>query len=217
MKYVKVAKQPCPECGKRVQNQATHFSIIHGPAELKRFGCEICEKRFVHKDKLVAHRSTHSEIKPFGCKFNCGYFAKEKGNAEKHARSKNACKKYNSERSDEEKVNEMIKDTETLEHFVCDISLKINICQFCWSPMRYELIEEHIVTIHMDINSTQNSHTCKICNKMLASNEALMVHIALHQNKTEHRCQFPPCRVIMKSKLFMKIHEKICHEINHQF
>ena len=283
----KVVKQPCPECGKKIKNQATHYSNVHGPAELKKFVCEVCEKRFLLKEKLVAHRLTHSENKPFGCKFNCGYFANNKGNADKHGSSKKKRKRYNSE-NDKKKVRAkgLSGDTEILKKFVCevcekrfdhkstlllhqlihseirpfgckfncgyfaknkttaemharrkkackkyklkvyekklcdgpdvkkedvdemillyrdtdmkkilreaDIPLKTDICPFCFCPMRFELIEDHIVRTHMDINSTQNKHTCKSCNKSLTSNEALMVHLAQHQNKLEHRCQFSP-------------------------
>ena len=67
------SKQSCPDCGKAVKNMKHHFQTIHGPADLKKFVCEICEKRFLLKEKLVAHSVVHSEERKFECKSKCGF------------------------------------------------------------------------------------------------------------------------------------------------
>ena len=38
------SRQTCPDCGKIVKNMKHHYQTIHGPADLKKFVCEICEK-----------------------------------------------------------------------------------------------------------------------------------------------------------------------------
>ena len=61
------SKLSCPDCGKVVKKMKYHIQTIHGPPDLKRFICGICEKRFLLKEKLEAHKKVHSEEKEFAC------------------------------------------------------------------------------------------------------------------------------------------------------
>ena len=47
--------------------------------------CKICGKGFILRDKLASHLIVHSDVKPYECKYNCGF---AKGNIQKHENSR---------------------------------------------------------------------------------------------------------------------------------
>ena len=99
------SKQPCPDCGKEVRNLKHHFQTIHGPADLKKFVCEICERRFLLKEKLVAHSVVHSEERKYECKFKCGFACNTSGNLKKHESSNRGCKIFRNRSIREENLS----------------------------------------------------------------------------------------------------------------
>ena len=287
-------KQSCPDCGKAVKNMKYHFQTIHGPPDLKKFICKICEKRFLLKEKLLAHSKVHSEEREFECKFKCGYASRTLGNLKKHESSIRACerlrkrsirqaesiikdygkvdsgvvkvnllqeedpllvdektplyekgKKYREDphltrnnviltndqklkedveniELDEGCVENIIKEAEISEHREIiqtdakDEKIKTtypsNCCPFCGKD--FEKIEHHILVSHMGIKVFQ--YNCKLCGKEFETKETLVVHKALHLNKTDYWCQFS-CGFSIKSKTLLKVHEKDIHQINHLF
>ena len=56
--------------------------------EGKKYKCKICGKGFILRDKLASHLIVHSNVKPYECKYNCGFAAKTKGNIQKHENSR---------------------------------------------------------------------------------------------------------------------------------
>ena len=95
-------KQSCLDCGKAVKNMKYHIQTIHGPPVLKRFICEVCEKRFLFKEKLEAHKKVHSDEKEYVCKFKCGHAARTLGNIKKHESSIRGCKSFRKAKGDQE-------------------------------------------------------------------------------------------------------------------
>ena len=65
-----------------------HIKTKHGPEEGKKYKCKICGKGFILRDKLASHLIFHSDVKPYECKYNCGFAAKTKGNIQKHENSR---------------------------------------------------------------------------------------------------------------------------------
>ena len=77
-------RKECPECKKIVKDVGRHMGKMHLIRELKPFGCELCEKRFASAKDLRNHAVTHSELRPFVCRFGCGFGSKSAGNRKKH-------------------------------------------------------------------------------------------------------------------------------------
>ena len=114
-------KQSCPDCGKAVKNMKYHFQTIHGPPDLKKFICEVCEKRFLLKEKLLVHSKVHSEEREFECKFKCGFASRQLGNIKKHESSIGACEKFR--KRSKRKAESTIKDYGMVDSGIVKINL----------------------------------------------------------------------------------------------
>ena len=86
-------------------------------------------------------------------------------------------------------------------------------CPFC--RKNFDKIEHHILLSHMGLNILQyKCINCKLCGQEFETKEALVVHKALHLNKTDYLCQFS-CGFSIGSKTLLKVHEKNDHSIDH--
>ena len=83
----KVLKQ-CLECNKLVKDMDRHKGKMHLINELKPFACENCEKRFAFEFDLRNHMLIHSDLRPFICRYGCGFGSKSAGNRTKHENNK---------------------------------------------------------------------------------------------------------------------------------
>ena len=59
-------------------------------------------------------------------------------------------------------------------------------------------------------------YKCKLCGQEFETKDELVVHKALHLNKTDYLCQFS-CGFSIRSKTLLKVHEKNDHNIDHIF
>lgn len=55
----------CPHCGKLVKNIRSHIRDVH--KRLKKFGCDMCDKKFVTRHALTQHFRVHSDERPYKC------------------------------------------------------------------------------------------------------------------------------------------------------
>ena len=81
---LKFTPKQCPECNKFVKNIERHKKKMHMISELMPFECEICEKRFAYEFDLKNHIVIHSDLKPYICRYGCGFGSKTAGNRRKH-------------------------------------------------------------------------------------------------------------------------------------
>ena len=87
-----ILPKECPECKKIVTNMRFHRRKMHLKSELKSFECKDCDKRFAFARDLKNHVVTHSDLRPFICRFGCGFGSKTAGNRTKHEVNKHNAK-----------------------------------------------------------------------------------------------------------------------------
>ena len=108
----------CPQCTKSYKTNGhlkDHIEIQH--KKIKKYICEICNKKFGRISTLKAHKKTHTGEKNFKCKLEgCNKYFAEKGNMEIHYKrhlKKNYGKK-NIEIAFEKRIQEAIDNLKDL-------------------------------------------------------------------------------------------------------
>ena len=108
----------CNFCGKSVRNIVNHSLAVHGSDEDKRFECLICNKRFINRDKLIAHLVIHSDERPYDCKYNCGYKSKTLGNMKKHEMGKHQkIRKFSMNNKQEDNIESLQENFVNINHY----------------------------------------------------------------------------------------------------
>ena len=76
----------CETCGEIVQESKmkAHILQYHTADEEKKFKCSFCGKGFHKKEKLNIHELVHGDLRPYPCKFKCGFASKSPNNIKVH-------------------------------------------------------------------------------------------------------------------------------------
>ena len=170
-------------------NFATSNKLVNTQS-LGVYTCQICEKTFKFKSKLVAHQRTHTNHKPCACD-KCGKKFKYMCHLKRH---------------------EMIHSKETHckicdEVFSCEIVLKEHlvshanerpyVCVTCGKDFK----TKSNLMCHEKSHSDNKPHPCDVCNKSFKMRCHLTEHQLTHLNPRPHKCDTCGKTFVYKSSL----------------
>jgi len=145
--------------------------------------CDICEIGFKWKSQLDAHKSIHSEARPFVCS-ECGNSYKLQMTLNKHVREKHSgqvfeCPECETTFNNKSQMKRHLK--------VCRREEKEFKCSQCGSKFHtnWELTT-HIKHVH----TKERPYKCELCEERFAIKGNLKQHVlAVHENARPHQCE----------------------------
>ena len=70
-----------------------HMKKAHTKDHEKKYQCPLCGKGFIDITRYKLHMtSSHTDEKPFTCRYNCGHASKDPSNRNKHEKEKHGKK-----------------------------------------------------------------------------------------------------------------------------
>lgn len=139
--------------------------------------CNICEKTFTQRSKLVAHTLSHTGEKPFACLIcDKAYTSRSKLNAHNRLHTQtnvhrcNICDKsfpYPSYLTEHLKTHEKTKYINVSKEYACTLCSK-----------RFRLLKN--LKIHLRLHTGKGLVRCEICHKAFGQKYNLKVHLRTH-------------------------------------
>lgn len=221
----------CPHCGKLVKNVRSHVQHVH--KKLKKYSCDMCDKKFFSKHGVREHFRVHTNERPFKCKATgCDKSFKQAGQLKQHQerhgpRQAFICDVCGLNVSTKYYLIEHRKAHFQVASFNCDECnatfskpnyLKDHkknmhteytpaICQICGSAFK----NETRLNVHLKMHKG-TEHICSECNKMFLKRSQMMEHItAVHEKIRNFVCQWEGCDKAYLQRNHLRRHEKKYH------
>lgn len=151
-----------------------------------RLICDICDKTFARKGRLISHMAIHSGIKPYKCdKCDKAYATRE--HLERHT------------------VQIHLKDTlseDDPRQKVIRYGKELIECETCWKKVPRIWFKAHQL-VHTDYKPYQ----CDLCEMSFKNRGGLKTHKLIHSDETPFECTY--CSRKFKQKSYLTRHERI--------
>ncbi|KAM6943921.1 uncharacterized protein PEZ65_001846 [Lycodopsis pacificus] len=143
----------------------------------KRFGCDVCEKRFTEQGSLKTPMRVHTGEKPFGCDV-CGNRFAKRGNLKKHMRVHTGekpfgCDVYAKRFTEQGNLKEHKRGEKP---FGCDVCGK-------------RFTEQGNLKRHMRVHTGEKLFGCDVCGKRFTQQGNLKAHMTVHTGEKTFGCQ----------------------------
>ncbi|CAH1112096.1 unnamed protein product [Psylliodes chrysocephalus] len=167
-------------CLKKHLKEIHFIETVHGIDVEKKFGCNICGKRYRQNKLLSVHMRIHTGERPLSCDI-CGRTFALSSSLHKHKNIHNGEKKYecnicNKKFSQSSHLNVHIRN-HTGQN-------KPHICNICGKnfTMNSKLVA------HMRIHTGIKQYTCDFCKMSFATNSQLKKHSMIHTGEKPYPC-----------------------------
>ncbi|XP_034248728.1 zinc finger protein 2 homolog [Thrips palmi] len=201
----------CEICGKSTHTLAKLQSHKASHSDERPFSCEVCGQSFKLKCTLKQHAFTHNERRQFVCEI-CGHAVNRQSHLKNHMRSHQAkdyklkllhsCSKCSLKFS----TKNMLKkhcfrvhgEGEWGELPECPIDLVCTICSVKFpTPSEYGA----------HIKACAKGYKCGFCDRVLASQRSLQIHLRGHTGECPFSCKF--CDKLFKSEMSRDLHQRV--------
>ncbi|XP_069364474.1 uncharacterized protein [Maniola hyperantus] len=146
----------------------------------KWYTCDVCENTFKWKSLLVKHIKTHSDIKPFTCKF-CHFKTKYKESLKTHI-----MRTHTGDRPFTCKLCEFkcAVNSNLVTHMRTHTGEKPFSCKICKCLFaRSDLLVKHLRT-----HTGEKPYSCKLCEYKCTENSNLVRHMRTHTGEKRYCC-----------------------------
>lgn len=190
----------CNKCNKSFTFKGKlmdHKKFAHGI----NYACEICHKRFNHKDNIRIHMATHETEEKYVC-YICGYSTKRKQCLEVHImrhEDKWVCHCSICNRG-------FFSYATLAQHMNSHTGEKPFTCDQCGANYsNYNTLWKHSRKFHPELYN--NLFSCKICGKVFMKEKSYHIHMAnLHSKGNHFECD--SCTKTFKKELSLIIHKR---------
>lgn len=166
------------------------------------FPCSKCNKKFSTKGNLNNHiRTIHENIRPYKCPYeNCKKSYATSGRLETHKRTHIGMKPYKCDI-----CGKLFNEKGNLKtHLLFHSSFRPFKCEYCSKSYKTKgHLKEHIQIQHLNIKK----YKCQICNCVFGRNNALNIHLRVHEkpkekeeNESNENCTRPSSNINLVSE-----------------
>ncbi|XP_068201384.1 LOW QUALITY PROTEIN: zinc finger protein 160-like [Palaemon carinicauda] len=180
----------------------TNISVLQGNAvqvnesvafdSNRKYGCDVCGKRFHSKANLLRHETIHSGKKNFPCGV-CGKEFSREYNLINHRRIHTAEKNYKCDLCNKE----FYWKSCLTRHMGVHIDEKDFTCPICGKVF----FNKSYVTGHMVVHTGEKKFKCDICGKGFSFKVSLNKHKIIHTNEKNIKCDICGKKFFQKSNL----------------
>lgn len=190
----------CNKCNKSFTFKGKlmdHKKFAHGI----NYACEVCHKRFNHKDNIRIHMATHETEEKYVC-YICGYSTKRKQCLEVHImrhEDKWVCHCSICNRG-------FFSYATLAQHMNSHTGEKPFTCEQCGANYsNYNTLWKHSRKFHPELYN--NLFSCKICGKVFMKEKSYHIHMTnLHSKGNHFECD--SCTKTFKKELSLIIHKR---------
>jgi len=184
------------ESRKEDTNLTSNHIIVH-PKE-KPYSCEICNKLFSKKFKLVYHMRVHTKEKPYSCEI-CNKSFLSKSDLVRHIRIHTNEKPYSCEICN--------KAFSRKYYLVCHVrghkKEKPYSCEICSKAYS----QRRSLVNHLRVHTQGKPYSCEICNKAFSAKNNLVRHMRIHTNEKPYSCEI--CNKAFSRKYHLARHMRV--------
>ncbi|XP_028302138.1 zinc finger and SCAN domain-containing protein 31-like [Gouania willdenowi] len=164
----------------------------------KRYGCDVCSKRFNSKRDLIRHTFIHTGEKPFSCNI-CGLHFIQKSNLRAHFKIHSGEKPFDCKFC----TKCFRRNTDLKRHMTVHNGEKPFSCDIC--EKRFSR-KTHLKT-HTIVHTGEKPFTCNICSKRFKQMTYLKVHTRVHTGERPFSCDI--CEQNFAHRHSLTVHRRV--------
>ena len=195
----------CEKCNKLFStpgNLHSHITTIHD--NYRPYKCDFpnCKKAYAAESKLIAHKRTHTGLRPFVCQI-CQKTFSEKGNLKTHLKFHSEIRPFKCTLCNKEyKSRGHLKDHIEIEHY----HIKKFCCQYCNKYFgRISTLK-----VHIRIHTNEKRFECKFegCGKKFTEKRNMEKHYARHFKNSDQTIKNGKVKKVYGSRTIQKDFEE---------
>ena len=169
-------RYPCPVCGGMFTELSSHMRKHTGE---KPYQCNICERRFSHRNAMVMHQRTHTGERPYKCT-QCDKTFTQSSHRQSHMQAVH-CEEYNYKC---ETCGKAFKSSSYLKvHNESHANAFAFICKICGVGCH----TKRLLKSHMLIHEVEKRFECTDCGLKFRHPSAYQSHMKVHRQEWTHK------------------------------